>query len=151
MFYSLSSLLAWASAKKASQKVISIYQSPYSGTDLRTLLYGEHTHLTTILNSEHFSSGFTLEDLLIKYLYTFHWLSPYFQKYTKDTYAGKVLAKSNISGFIVCGNAHLLFIKCGGKFLEELFDHTLLLCCMPKNGNFISIFVLLLLMGWLRC
>lgn len=44
---------------------------------------------------------------------SFQWISPYFQKYTKNIYVGKVLAKSNISGFIVNGNADLLFIKYG--------------------------------------
>lgn len=40
-YYSLSSLLAWALGVK--------HLLTYPGTDLRTFLYGEHTHLTTIL------------------------------------------------------------------------------------------------------
>lgn len=63
VLFSLSSL----TAKKASQKVPTIYLRSYSGTELRTLFHKEHTQLTIVLNSEHFLSGFPLGDLLIKF------------------------------------------------------------------------------------
>lgn len=47
---------------------------------------------------------------------------------TENNYIGKVLEKSNISGFIVHGIALTFFIRCGVKFLEELLDQMLLLC-----------------------
>lgn len=47
---------------------------------------------------------------LLNLNHTFEWISPYFQKYTKKTYAGKLLSNSNISRFIVCSNAHLFSI-----------------------------------------
>lgn len=51
-------------------------------------------------------------------------MSPYFQKYTKNSCVGNVLKKSNISGLIVHGNA-LTFLLMWGKILRRaLGPHT---------------------------